>query len=197
MEQACKPQHFMVIVNIQSDVKYCVAKQKSSEEVRGQSTSRQPESSIRKQTKSQQHSEKIASTEVSEHSDQHKIPPVAPTSTNTSFLAPVRPEECCDRCQRVGKTCLVKKGMACLHCCNMKMKCTLTNKLHGKSQVHSEESRSSSCRPRSPSRVPSEVVPPVTPRPAKRRRSSSTNPTPGPSKVKAGADERSSWKSKY
>ncbi|KIM60366.1 hypothetical protein SCLCIDRAFT_26701 [Scleroderma citrinum Foug A] len=148
------------------------SKQKSSEE-----------------TKSQQCSEKIASAEVPKHSDQ----------TNTSFLAPVgfgpvRPEESCDRCRRAGKTCLVKKGMACLHCHNMKMKCTLTDKLHGKSQVQSEESQSSSHQPRSPSRVPSEVVPPVTPRPAKHRRSSSMNPTPGPSKVKAGADERSSRK---
>ena len=178
MEQACKPQHFMLIVDIQSDVKYCVAKQKSSEEVRGQSTSHQPDSSIQKQTKSRQRLEKITSAEVPEHSDQ----------TNTSFLAlvgfgPVRLEESCDRCWRAGKTCLVKKGMACLHCRNMKMKCTLTDKLRGKSQVQSKESWSSSCRPRSPSRVPSEVVPPVTPRPAKRRRSSSTNPTPGPSKV--------------
>ena len=52
VEQACKPQHFMVIVDIQSDVKYCVAKQKSSEEVRGWSTSCQLESLIWKQTKS-------------------------------------------------------------------------------------------------------------------------------------------------
>ena len=52
VEQACKPQHFMLIVDIQSDIKYCVAKQKSSEEVRGQSTSHQPDSLIRKQTKS-------------------------------------------------------------------------------------------------------------------------------------------------
>ncbi|KIM61898.1 hypothetical protein SCLCIDRAFT_25374 [Scleroderma citrinum Foug A] len=76
----------------------------------------------------------------------------------------------------------------------MKMKCTLTDKLRGKSQVQSEESWSSSHQPRSPSRVSLEVVPTVTPRPAKCRRSLSTNPTPGPSKVKAGADERSSWK---
>ena len=52
VEQACKPQHFMLIVDIQSDIKYCVAKQKSSEEVRGRSTSHQPDSLIRKQTKS-------------------------------------------------------------------------------------------------------------------------------------------------
>ena len=52
VEQACKPQHFMLIVDIQSDIKYCVAKQKSSEEVRGQSTSCQLESSIQKQTMS-------------------------------------------------------------------------------------------------------------------------------------------------
>ena len=87
MEQACKPQHFMVIVDIQSDAKYCVAKQKSSEEVRGWSTSCQLESLIRKQTKSRQCSEKIASTEAPEHSNQHEIPPVVPTSTTTSFLA--------------------------------------------------------------------------------------------------------------
>ena len=188
---------FMVIVDIQSDVKYCVAKQKSSEEVRGQSMSCQPESLIWKQTKSWPCSEKIASTEVPKHSDQHEIPPVVPTSTNTSFLAPVgfgpvQLEESCDRCWRAGKTCLVKKGMACLHCRNMKMKCTLTNKLRGKSQVQSKESWSSSHWPQSLSRVPSEVVPPVTPRPVKQRRSLSTNPTPGPSKVKAGADDRSS-----
>ena len=97
----------------------------------------------------------------------------------------------------MGKICLVKLGMACLNCCNMKMKCMLTDKLHGKSQVQSKESWSSSGQPRSPSRVPLDVVPPVTPRPAKRRRSLSTNLTPGLSKVKAGADERSSWKSKY
>ena len=202
VEQACKPQHFMVIIDIQSDTKYCVAKQKSIEEARGQSTSRPPVSSIWKQTKSQQHSEKIASTEAPKHSDQHEIPPVAPTSTTTSFLAlvgfgPVRLEESCDRCWRAGKICLVKKGMACLNCRNMKMKCTLTDKLRGKSQVQSKESRSSSHRPQSPSRVLSEVVPPVTPRPAKCRRSLSTNPTPGPSKVKAGADDRSSQKSEY
>ena len=149
VEQACKPQHFMVIVDIQSDTKYCVAKQKSIEEVRGWSTSHQPVSSIRKQTKSQQHLEKITSTEAPEHSDQHEIPLVVPTSTTTSFLAlvgfgPVRPEESYDRCWRAGKICLVKKGMACLHCRNMKMKCTLTNKLRGKSQVQSKESWSSS-----------------------------------------------------
>ena len=87
VEQACKPQHFMVIVDIQSDIKYCVAKQKSIEEVRGWSTSHQPVSSIQKQTKSQQHLEKITSTEAPEHSDQHEIPLVVPTSTTTSFLA--------------------------------------------------------------------------------------------------------------
>ncbi|KIM61905.1 hypothetical protein SCLCIDRAFT_25380 [Scleroderma citrinum Foug A] len=138
------------------------SKQKSSEE-----------------TKSRQRLEKITSTDAPKHSDQHEISLVVPTSTTTSFLALVgfglvQPEESCDRCQRAGKTCLVKKGMACLNCRNMKMKCTLTNKLRGK--------------------VPLEVVPPVTPRPAKRRRLLSMNPTPGLSKVKAGADERSSQK---
>ena len=149
-----------------------------------------------------EHSEKIASTEAPEHSDQHEIPLVVPTSTTTSFLAlvgfdPVWPEKSCDRCWRAGNICLVKKGMACLNCCNKKMKCTLTDKLHGKSQVQSKESWSSSCWPWFPSRVPSEVVPPVTPRPVKCRRLLSTNLTPGPSKVKAGADDGWSWKSKY
>jgi len=148
------------------------------------------------------------------------MPPVNPTQPKASFLAPVgfgpvSPEDWCDRCRKGDKMCLVKPGRACLNCNKVKMKCSLTDRLRARSQapseaattttrqhrspsrVPSEAALTTTRRRQSPSRVPSEIAPDFTPQPAKRQRSSSIHPTPGPLKAKAGQVERSSGKGEY
>ncbi|KAL4070173.1 hypothetical protein V8B97DRAFT_1917876 [Scleroderma yunnanense] len=61
-------------------------------------------------------------------------------------------------------------------------------------QVWSEAQCSTARHAWSPSQVPSEAAPPVTPWPTKQWKSSSTHPTPGPSKAKVAQMEWPSWK---
>ena len=118
-------------------------------------------------------------------------PPEVQAQMNKAGLAPPRfvplpSEQSCDCCVKAGQACVAKLRQACLSCNKMKMKCSLMDRSPAQSHMKSDASWSTGCQHWLPSRVPVKVAPPTTGRPAKRQRSSSTHPTPGPSKAKGG-----------